>query len=159
MAIYSVKKDGKLHINVLSVGPLWSPHVIRKSNLPGKRASHMRVLVDRKKRVRVSMSLDEARQVLGIGEKFKLHAIEEDHGWVTWKHDPSVSIGSSAPVPGMPRWVRTSFRDDREQHSRALVLAKSLGLTYCQWLRMLEAHELEKFGYVDARRRRPDYVG
>ena|ERR1700747_3652216 len=105
------------------------------------------------------MSLDEARQVLGIGEKFKLHAIEEEVGWVTFKHDPFASTGSSTFAPGMPKWVRTSFRDDREQHARALVLAKSLGLTYCQWLRMLQAHELEKFGYVDAGRRRPDYVG
>ena len=104
----------------------------------------MRVSVDRKKRVRASMSLDEARQVLQLGDKFKLHAIEEDHGWVTWKLDPSISIGSSALVPGMSKWVRTSFRDDRAQHEAAMVLAKSLGLTYCQWLRMLEAHELEK---------------
>lgn len=104
------------------------------------------------------MTLDEARQVLGIGEKFKLHAIEEDHGWVTWKHDPLASSGSSALAPGKPDWVRTSFRDDRSQHEKCLVLAKSLGLTYCQWLRMLEAHELEKFAYVDARRR-PSYVG
>ena len=119
----------------------------------------MRVSVDRKKRVRASMSLDEARQVLQIGDKFKLHAIEEDHGWVTWKLDPLVSTGSSALVPGMSKWVRTSFRDDRTQHQAAMVLAKSLGLTYCQWLRMLEGHELEKMGYVDARRKRPDYVG
>ena len=105
------------------------------------------------------MSLDEARQVLQIGDKFKLHAIEEDHGWVTFKHDPFVSTGGSSLVPGMSKWVRTSFRDDRMQHQAAVVLAKSLGLTYCQWLRMLEAHELEKFGYIDARRRRPDYVG
>ena len=106
------------------------------------------------------MSLNEAREVLRIGDKFKLHAIEEDHGWVTWKLDPSVSIGGSALVPGkvLDRWVRTSFRDDREQHQRAVVLAKSLGLTYCQWLRMLEAHELEKMGYVWARQR-PRYVG
>ena len=117
----------------------------------------MRVSVDRKRRVRVNMSLDEARQVLGIGEKFKLHAIEEDVGWVTFKHDPSVSTGSSVLAPGRI-WVRTSFRDDKLQHDRALVLVKSLGLTYCQWLRMLEAHELEKFGYIDARRRSPDYV-
>ena len=119
----------------------------------------MRLSVDRKKRVRVSMSLDEARQVLGIGEKFKLHAIEEDVGWVTFKHDPFISTGGTVSVPGVNRWVRTSFRDDRGQHERALVLAKSLGLSYCQWLRMLEAHELEKFGYVDARRKMPDYVG
>jgi len=119
----------------------------------------VRLSVDRKKRVRVSMSLDEARQVLGIGDKFKLHAIEEDHGWITWKHDPFVSIGSSALAPGVSKWVRTSFRDDRMQHQKALVLAKSLGLSYCQWLRMLEAHELEKMEYVDARRCRPDYVG
>ena len=120
----------------------------------------MRLSVDRKKRVRVTMSLDEARQVLGIGDKFKLHAIEEDHGWVTWKHDPLISTGGSALFPGkiLDRWIRTSFRDDREQHQRALVLAKSLGLTYCQWLRMLEAHELEKMGYVLARQR-PSYVG
>ena len=104
------------------------------------------------------MTLDEARQVLGIGDKFKLHAVEEEVGWVTFKHDPFISTGSSSLVPGVGQWVRTSFRDDREQHGRALVLAKSLGLTYCQWLRMLEAHELEKFQYVDARRRRPDYV-
>ena len=73
------------------------------------------------------MSLDEARQVLQLGDKFKLHAIEEDHGWVTWKLDPSISIGSSALVPGMSKWVRTSFRDDRTQHQAAMVLAKSLG--------------------------------
>lgn len=119
----------------------------------------MRVSVDRKKRVRVSMSLEEARKVLGIGEKFRLHAIEEDQGWITWKHDTSISTGSSALVPGMSKWVRTSFRDDREQHDRAVALAKSLGLSYCQWLRMLEAHELEKMTYVDASRRRPNYVG
>lgn len=105
------------------------------------------------------MSLEEARKVLSLGDKFKLHAIEEDYGWITWKLDPLVSTGGSALVPGkVERWVRTSFRDDREQHQRALVLAKSLGLSYCQWLRMLEAHELEKMGYVLARNR-PQYVG
>ena len=117
----------------------------------------MRVSVDRKKRVRVSMTLDEARQILSIGEKFKIHAIEEEHGWVTLKHDPSISTGGSALVPGKPDWVRTSFRDDRSQHERCLVLAKSLGLTYCQWLRLLERQELEKFEYVRARQG-PRYV-
>ena len=106
------------------------------------------------------MGIEEATQALELGESFSLHAIEDEIGWLTWKLDPYVSSGSSVLAPGKVRgrWVRTSFRDDADQHVRAVVLAKSLGLTYCQWLRMLEAHELEKMGYVKARQA-SRYVG
>ena len=111
-------------------------------------------------RVRVDMPRGEADQLLQLGEIFVLHAIEEDHGWATFKVQSDNMVTSSAPPLGgaRPKWIRTSFRDEAVQHARAVELAHSLNLTYCQWLRMLEAQELEKFGYINARRR-PRYVG
>ena len=96
------------------------------------------------------MSISEAQELMQLGDQFHIHAIEPSRGWATFK----AATFSSAPVPGAGRkWVRTSFRDDREQHDAAVTLAHSFDLSYCQWLRMLEALELEKFGMIAARKK------
>jgi hypothetical protein len=125
---------------------------------PGESGITLHISIDEKRRVRVKMGIEEASQALSLGDTFTLHAIEDEVGWLTFKTGTPIPVPGSVLAPGKAKWVRTSFRDSRDQHERAVVLAKSLGLTYCQWLRMLEAHELEKMGYVKARQA-SRYVG
>jgi len=107
------------------------------------------------------MSMEEFEEIVPLGNDFYLHAVESDLGFVTFR---TTRLGS-APAPGAQKrvWVRTSFRDDKAQHDAALQLAHALGLSYCEWLRLLEAQEIEKYGIIAAqpwqKRRRPIYVG
>lgn len=123
----------------------------------------MRIQLDKKKKPRASVHKDEVLSILkelGTGD-LTLHAIEKSHNWVVFKANSKGNIISSASRPGKSEWIRTSFRDNRENHDRFIALCRQVGLTYCQYLRILEIQELEKFGYIQARQpiRRPLYVG